>query len=87
MNYSIIIMTSVTAAKRAQKILEKNGINSTVIRTPGNISVYGCSNSLKIKGNYVKKAIVILNKLDFNIREIYNETYDGREFNYAKQRM
>ena len=87
MNYSIIILTSVTAAKRAQKILERNGMACAIVRTPSEISEYGCSNSLKINNDLTKNAVVLLNKFEFNIRGIYKETYDGHKYRYIKQRV
>ncbi len=87
MNYSIVVLTSVTAAKRAQKVLERNGVLSNIIRTPSKISEYGCSNSLKIKTAVVGDVVKILNKMSFNIREIYNVIQDGVEYKYIKQRM
>ncbi len=84
MNSSIIVLTSVTAAKRAQKILERNGVSCNVIRTPSGISNGGCSNSLKLKTAFSKKAVSVLKDNEFNIRGVYKELYDGLNYRYVK---
>ena len=49
----IIVLTSITYAYKAQKLLEQAWIKSEVIRTPEGLSDKGCSYSLAIRGDTV----------------------------------
>ena len=50
----IIVLTSITYAYKAQKLLEQAWIKSEVIRTPEGLSDKGCSYSLAIRGDTVR---------------------------------
>ena len=50
----IIVLTSITYAYKAQKLLEQAWIKSEVIRTPEGLSTKGCSYSLAIRGDTVR---------------------------------
>ena len=47
----IIVLSSITYAYKAQKLLEQAWIKSEVIRTPEGISEKGCSYSLAVRGD------------------------------------
>ena len=47
----IIVLSSITYAYKAQKLLEQAWIKSEVIRTPEGLSDKGCSYSLAVRGD------------------------------------
>ena len=51
MAQGIVVLSSITYAYKAQRILEQAWINSSVIRTPEGISDKGCSYSLSVRGD------------------------------------
>lgn len=51
MAQDIIVLSSITYAYKAQKILEQAWIKSSVIRTPEGLSDKGCSYSLVVRGD------------------------------------
>ena len=69
MNYPIIRLSSVTYAIRAQKQLERHGIQSYIRRLAGNFSGQGCGYALEIRGD-INKAAELLRSADIRIVSI-----------------
>ena len=51
MAQNILVLSSITHAYKAQKLLEQAWIKSSVIRTPEGLSGKGCSYSLAVRGD------------------------------------
>ena len=51
MEKAILILRSVTYAYKGQRVLEKAGIRSTILRTPEEYAKRGCSYSLVVSGD------------------------------------
>ena len=56
MAQNILVLSSITYAYKAQKILEQAWIRSSVIRTPEGLSGKGCSYSLAVRGDLDRAA-------------------------------
>lgn len=78
MEYSIIALSSVTAAKRVERVALENGILCQTLHTPKIISKYGCSHSVRVKKNMTEKILLICNKLGIQVRGIYLEKSAGK---------
>lgn len=50
MDREILVLRSITYAYKAQRLLERQGIRSYVIRTPAAYAPSGCSYSLSVAG-------------------------------------
>ncbi|MEG2597442.1 MAG: DUF3343 domain-containing protein [Oscillospiraceae bacterium] len=61
MAQSMIVLSSITYAYKAQKILEHEWIKSSVVRTPKKYSNRGCGYSLLLSADF-SKAIGILQR-------------------------
>lgn len=69
MAQSLIVLSSITYAYKAQKILEQMWIKSNVIRTPRAYSNQGCGYSLLIRGD-LSEAVTALNKEGIRILKV-----------------
>lgn len=78
MEYSIIALSSVTAAKRVERAALENGIICQTLHTPKIISKYGCSHSVRIKNNMTEKILAICSKLGIQVRGVYLEKKTGK---------
>jgi len=58
----ILNFPSITFAMKSEKLLNTNGINCSIIRTPSDISSCGCGYSVLINLNDLDYAKAILNK-------------------------
>lgn len=56
---NVIIVSSVTYAVKAQKLLSEQGITATLTRADGVRSVKGCGYGLRIHGDLNSAAIVL----------------------------
>ena len=59
MGRDILVLRSMTYAYKAQKILERSWIPSSVIRTPEAYSDRGCSYSLVVRGDPDRAAEIL----------------------------
>lgn len=56
MEKDILVLRSVTYAYKGQRVLEKAGIRSSILRTPEEYAQRGCSYSLAVSGDGQKAA-------------------------------
>ncbi len=86
MNYSIIVLSSVTAAKRAEKMAERYGISCTTSHTPKVISQYGCSHCIKVKPQYTQNVVDICRELQLDVKGVFTEIRNGDFVDYEEVR-
>lgn len=67
----LFLMPSITYANKAQMVLRRNGISSSIVRTSRNKNHSGCSYSLRLVRS-VEEAKAILNKHNIPILDIYS---------------
>ncbi|MBQ7039110.1 MAG: DUF3343 domain-containing protein, partial [Clostridia bacterium] len=67
MDYVLIILSSVTHARRVQKECEKRGIFAAIGHTPKKIASRGCSFMVKVKQKDYAKTLDIINSLMLKI--------------------
>ena len=56
MAQNILVLSSITHAYKAQRLLDQAWIKSSVIRTPEGLSGKGCSYSLAVRGDLDRAA-------------------------------
>ncbi len=78
MDYSIISLSSVTAAKRVERAALENGILCQTLHTPKVISKYGCSHSVRVKKVETEKVLLICRQLGIQVRGVYEEKIVGK---------
>lgn len=59
MDRDLLVLRSITYAYKAQRLLEKQGIRSYVVRTPAAHAPSGCSYSLSVAGQSAKAADIL----------------------------
>lgn len=67
----ILNFSSITFAMKSEKLLNTNGINCSIIRTPSKYSNYGCTYSILIDSKDLNNAKIILNRNKIIINSIY----------------
>lgn len=72
MSKSVIRLTSVTYAIRAQKLLEQHGIRSYIKKLVKSLSVHGCGYGLEIAGD-LGTAMQIIQAAGIRIVEVVQE--------------
>jgi hypothetical protein len=78
-NYYLVVLSSVTTAKRVEKAASDMMISCFVVHTPKGLSKYGCSHSVKVKEQDVKRVLEICRKMALEIRGVFREIkQDGR---------
>jgi len=77
MKFYYITFRSVTFAQRAEQLLQKNGIRSTLLRTPRWMEVQGCGYSLRLWTNDIRTPVVLLRRNQVNFQRVYIQIADG----------
>ena len=67
---TLILLTSVTYAYKAQKLLEKHWIRCAVVRTPKTLSDLGCSYSLQVDPSRAEEAEALIRKNGIRITKV-----------------
>jgi len=67
---TLILLTSVTYAYKAQKLLERNWIKAAVVRTPKVLGDTGCSYSLQVDPSQAEKAEALIRKSGIRITRV-----------------
>lgn len=76
-DYALLVLSSVTYAKRVEQILEQRGITSAIGHTPKHIAKKGCSYTLKLKMRDLPEALKITDALMLKVQGIYRKKGDG----------
>lgn len=81
---SLLVLTSVTAAKRVERMGMEHGIRCVTVHTPKSLTQYGCSHSVKVTSDYLKEIYLIARNMGLKIYGIYNEKVLGGKLVYEK---
>ncbi len=74
MDYAIVVLSSVTYARRVQTECEKRGIVSTIGHTPKKIARKGCSFMIKVSMKNLKAVLDVIDSLMLKTYGIYKKT-------------
>ncbi len=77
MEYAIIIVSSVTYAKRVEKECEKRGITCVIGHTPAALAKKGCSFMVRVKMRDLKNTLAIIDMLMLKTFGVYRRKGDG----------
>ena len=69
----IIVYKSITVANRAKSLMEKMGIQASVIQLPQSFNIKGCSYAVKIKKRDKEKVLELSDKFKLKIRAVFEE--------------
>lgn len=78
MKFYFITFRSVTFAQRGEKLLNKNNIRSTLLRTPRWMEEQGCGYALKLWTKDVFPAVELLRENQLPMRRVYVQREDGQ---------
>ena len=70
---TIIRLTSVTYAIRAQKLLERQGMRSYIKKLASNMSEHGCGYGLEVDANQLQQALEEITKAGIRVVAIEEE--------------
>lgn len=82
MTQYLIMCPSLTAAQRAQKLLEHSGIYTTLVKAPQGLNTLGCGYSLSLYKNF-NEAVGILRKSGMLKGKLFSREGNG-EYNEVK---
>ena len=72
-----ITFRSVTFAQRAEKLLSKQGIHVSLMRTPRWMEEQGCGYALKMWGSDILTNVRLLQENGIQLRKIYKQSAGG----------
>ncbi|MBQ2968145.1 MAG: DUF3343 domain-containing protein [Clostridia bacterium] len=76
-DYVLVILSSVTYAKRVEQLLERSGITCAIGHTPKRIAKKGCSYMVKVKRADLPALLKITDELMLKIHGIYRKKGDA----------
>lgn len=76
-DYALLVLSSVTYAKRVEQILERRGITSAIGHTPKQLAKKGCSYAVKLKMRDLPEALKITDELMLKVQGIYRRKGDS----------
>ncbi len=82
--YSLIVLTSVTAAKRVEKAAGNYSIRCSTMRTPKTLSEHGCSYSVKVNSENLRQVYSLAEKMGLKIYGVFREAKTEGKINYVK---
>lgn len=77
MKFYYITFRSVTFAQRGEKVLKKEGIRCTLLRTPRWMEEQGCGYALKLWTNDIRQPLKLLRENKLQLRRVYVQREDG----------
>ena len=77
MNFYFITFRSVTYAQRAEKLLNRQGIRVSLMRTPRWMEEQGCGYALKLWSNDIAPVVKLLRENKIPLRKVYIQLEDG----------
>ena len=77
MKFYYVTFRSVTFAQRAEQLLQKNGIRSTLLRTPRWMEAQGCGYSLRLWTHDIRTPVDLLRRNQVNFQRVYIQISDG----------
>ena len=76
MTQYLIMCPSLTSAQRSQKLLERSGISSSVVKAPQGLNTMGCGYSLSLYRNF-SEAVSVLRKNGMLKGKLFMRVLDG----------
>lgn len=77
MGFYFITFRSVTFAQRAEKLLNRQNIRVSMMRTPRWMEEQGCGYALKLWTNDIMNAVSLLRENRIQLRRVYSQSPDG----------
>ena len=77
MKFYYVTFRSVTHAQRAEQILKRESIRTTLLRTPKWMETKGCGYSLRIWTNDIAWPVRLLRREQVPMQRVYIQTGDG----------
>ena len=77
MRFYYITFRSVTFAQRAEKLLSRQGIRVSLMRTPRWMEEQGCGYALKLWTNQISGTMGLLRENRIQWRRVYTQREDG----------
>lgn len=71
MRFCLITFRSVTPAQRGEALLQRNGLECSVRRTPKWMEEQGCGYSIRIHQTDIARGIALLRQVQIPYRKIY----------------
>ena len=84
MSYSLIVLSSVTSAKRVERLATEYSIRANTLHTPKSLTRHGCSLSVKVKTEDLKQVYQLAEKLGMEIYGVYDEKNENGKIKYEK---
>ena len=78
MRFYYITFRSVTFAQRGEQILQKQGIRSSLLRTPKWMEEQGCGYCLRLWTRDAGTALQLLRQMQVPVRKVYLQGRDGQ---------
>ena len=75
--YALVILSSVTYAKRIEHLLERKGVTATVGHTPKTLAQKGCSYAVKVKMRDLPLLLELTESLALKVYGVYRKKGDG----------
>ena len=79
MRTEYITFRSVTPAQRGQRVLQKNGIDTVLQRTPRWMEERGCGYCLRLQRGDVERAVAILRREQVAFSKVYSMVDENPE--------
>ena len=76
MTQYLIMCPSLTSAQRSQKLLERSGISSSVVKAPQGLNTMGCGYSLSLYRSF-SEAVSVLRKSGMLKGKLFMRVLDG----------
>ena len=78
MKFYYITFRSVTFAQKGEKLLQRENIHCTLLRTPRWMEAQGCGYCLRLWTQDVRPAVTLLQQQQISYRRVYIQARDGQ---------
>lgn len=77
MKYCYITFRSITYGQQGERLMQRNKIQTLLLRTPGWMEKKGCGYCLRLRSQDAAAAVALLRENAVDFRKIYRKTEDG----------
>ena len=77
MKYCYITFRSITYGQQAERLMQKNKVQTVLLRTPGWMEKKGCGYCLRLRNQDVEEAVRLLRENGVDFRRVYRKAGDG----------
>lgn len=78
MKYCFITFRSVTFGQQGERLMQRNGIQALLQRTPNWMEQRGCGYCLRMKERDIAAAVQLLRENRVDFRRVYQRTEEGK---------